>query len=271
MTDPHAELEAWLVDGATSAPSRELAVHAAVCDTCAARLGAFDALALVDVEGLGPPPPFRAPSPLRVALVWVRRSTAVAGTVVAAVLVVAATVQLTGLGRPGGLPEQTVLAGVGGPSAAPSTSVGPVSVGPEPAVAPAPTSDNSLVPGPSYPPPVYTQPPAPTPQPSVPALTPTPAPTPPPPPTLFGDPDSTDPLVFHLTWTAVAGADSYIVYRDGSPSPIQPGVGETFLDVPVDGAMYQVTAVSGGLESGPSNEVAEVSTPTPTPGPSSTP
>jgi hypothetical protein len=94
--DPHHLLEAWLAEGGHGDPPREVAVHAAVCDPCGRRLGAFDALALVDVAAAGSPPPVPARSRFVVGLAWARVGAAIAGTVVAGIIVVFAASQLVG-------------------------------------------------------------------------------------------------------------------------------------------------------------------------------
>jgi len=189
MTDSHAQLEAWLVDGAMGDPPREIAVHATLCESCTARLGAFDALAVIDVGAAGSPPPLVAPTRLRVGVAWARRGTAVAGTVLAGILVVLGVSQLVGLsGRPTGEPEGTKLAGLstssdhGGP--APSqrelSSIGPDAVETPTSSVPA-TAQPGFTPGPLPSQPAG-PPPPPTPRPSAPAApTPTPVPTTPPP------------------------------------------------------------------------------------------
>jgi Fibronectin type III domain len=96
MTDSHHLLDAWLIEGAVGDPPRELAVHASVCDSCARRLGAFDSLAGVDVGAAGSPPPIRPPTRVAVAMAWARLGTAVAGTVVAGILIVFGATQLVG-------------------------------------------------------------------------------------------------------------------------------------------------------------------------------
>ena len=151
MTDSHHLLEAWLIEGAIGDPPRELAVHAAVCDSCARRLGAFDSLATVDVSAAGSPLPAAAPSRLVLALGWARRGGAVFGTVVAGVIVVFAASQLAGL--VGDLPAPTggVAFETGSGEATPDA---PGSEGPEPAgepsvAAPTPSPIPTFIPLPS--------------------------------------------------------------------------------------------------------------------------
>jgi hypothetical protein len=220
MTDSHAQLEAWLVDGAMGDPPREIAVHATLCESCTARLGAFDALALIDVAAAGSPHPQAAPSRVRMGVAWARRGTAVAGTVLAGILVILGLSQVVGLGgRPTGEPEGTQLAGLstssdhGGPapsqrelstlgpdaaetptSSVPATAQPGFTPGPLPAVPPAtprpptpgpsataaPTPDPSPTPTP-IPPESPTPDPSPTPTP-IPPESPTPDPSPSPSP-----------------------------------------------------------------------------------------
>ena len=199
MTDSHAQLEAWLVDGAMGDPPREVAVHAALCEPCTARLGAFDALALIDVAAAGSPPPQAAPSRVRMGVAWARRGTAVAGTVLAGILVILGLSQVVGLaGRPTGEPEGTQLAGLsmssdhGGP--APSqrelSSIDPgAPETPTPSV-PA-TAQPGFTPGPLPPPPQGPLPPPPPMPPATSAPTPTPIETPTPTPTPIETPTPT--------------------------------------------------------------------------------
>jgi hypothetical protein len=130
VIDPHHLLDDWLADGAVDDPPREVAVHAAVCEACARRLGAFDGLALVDVTAAGSPPPLPARGRFAIGLAWARAGTAVAGAVLAGIIVVYAGSQLVGM--VGGLPAASD--GVGftspspdgsGPSDGGSTSPGP--------------------------------------------------------------------------------------------------------------------------------------------------
>jgi hypothetical protein len=149
--DPHHLLEAWLAEGADGDPPREVAVHAAVCDSCARRLGAFDALALVDVAAAGSPPPLPAPSRLVIGLAWARVGAAIAGTVVAGIILVFAATQLVGF--VGTLPAPSDGVALGSPSLGPATSERGSS-GPEPAdepsaAGPTPTPIPSFIPLPS--------------------------------------------------------------------------------------------------------------------------
>lgn len=188
MTDLHAQLAAWLADGALGEPPREIAVHASVCEQCTASLGAFDALALIDVGAAGSPPPLGARSPLRVGMAWARAGTALTATVLAGLLVGFGIAQLVGSGGPASgqprEPEGTELAGLFAPSnvAAESDAT--------PGEAPTPTALSTPVPGVTpgpQPPPV----PGATPRPPLPTVTfiptapptATPAPTPEPTPT----------------------------------------------------------------------------------------
>jgi hypothetical protein len=96
VTDPHHLLEEWLIEGAVGDPPREVAVHAAVCESCTRRIGGFDSLAAVDVGAAGSPPPLAPPTRLLIGLAWARLGTAVVGTVVAGILVVFGASQLVG-------------------------------------------------------------------------------------------------------------------------------------------------------------------------------
>lgn len=281
MTDLHAQLEDWLVDGATGDPPREIAVHATLCESCTARLGAFDALAGIDVAAAGRPPPLAAPTRLRVGVAWARRATAVAGTVLAGILVVLGVSQLVGLGgRPTGEPEGTQLAGLStasddgwqarGPQEA--SSIGPdlvatatTSETPQPGFTPGPLP--SLPPGatprPPTPGPSATAGPTPTPVPTpTPAPTPEPTPTPTPAPTVPGAPVLDLPTagadIVYLTWSVPPDGGNpilnYNVYRNGlliGSSPIAAYQDTTVA--PATTYSYYVTAVNGIGESGQSN------------------
>jgi hypothetical protein len=147
MNDSHQILDEWLIEGALGDPPREVAVHAAVCASCARRLGAFDALAAVDVSAAGSPPPLPAPSRLVVGMAWARIGTAVAGTVVAGVLVVFGASQL--LGWVGNLdlgPGPSEIAGFVTPD--PSRDQG--TINPDPAVQPSLSAEPSGTPIPSF-------------------------------------------------------------------------------------------------------------------------
>jgi hypothetical protein len=145
MTDSHHLLEAWLVDGAVGDPPRELAVHASVCESCARRLGAFDSLATIDVDAAGSPPPLAAPTRVAVWLAWARLTTAVAGTVVAGILVVFGATQLVGLvGLLDGNPGPSDLVGLATPMGRQD------SPGPDPAVEPSLVAEPSGTPIPSF-------------------------------------------------------------------------------------------------------------------------
>jgi hypothetical protein len=195
MTDLHAQLEAWLVDGAIGDPPREIAVHATLCESCTARLGAFDALALIDVGAAGSPPPLAAPTRLRVGVARARRATAVAGTVLAGILVVLGVSQLVGsVERPAGGPEGTQLAGLSTASdhAGPASSQRELSsIDPGAPETPTPsvpaTAQPGFTPGPLPPPPPGPTPPPPPTPPATsapnPTLEPTPTPTDSPTPT----------------------------------------------------------------------------------------
>ena len=218
MTDLHAQLEAWIVDGGLGDPPREIAVHASVCELCLTKLGAFDALALIDVAAAGISPPLVPPTRLRVAMARARLATAVAGTVLAGILVVFGVSQLVRLGGrgagPAGGPEGTELAGLArssdngvdqshqpwavdsNPAEAPTpsgfeTPVAGVTPGPLRSFAPGPTlpppTPGSATAGPTptpassdslTPSPSLAESPSPTPTPTSPEPTPTPTPGP---------------------------------------------------------------------------------------------
>jgi hypothetical protein len=150
--DSHHLLEAWLAEGADGDPPREVAVHAAVCDSCARRLGAFDALALVDVAGAGSPPPLPARSRIVVGLAWARVGAAIAGTVVAGIIVVFAASQLVGF--VGTLPAPSDGVALGSASLDGAEGPDQGTSGPEPAdepsfAGPTPTPIPSFIPLPS--------------------------------------------------------------------------------------------------------------------------
>lgn len=186
MTDSHAQLEAWLVDGAMGDPPREIAVHATLCESCTARLGAFDALALIDVAAAGSPPLLAAPTRLRKGVAWARLTTVVVGTVVAGILVVLGISQLLGLwgaaDGPAGGPEGTELAGLSNPTDGVPAQSREASGGEStPAEAPTPSGFETPVAGvtpgplPSFA--LGPTPPPPTPGPATAGPTPTPAPS----------------------------------------------------------------------------------------------
>jgi hypothetical protein len=190
VTDLHTELEAWLATGASSDPSREVAVHASVCDECLARLGALDALDRLVIDGSGSPPARVPPGRARLVLAWFRRATAVTGAVVTGALVVLIAMgvtQFAGRLDAGAAPspsEGVVLGGLSSGDRAPSPEESsPGTLEPAPAAAPAPSaqaSEPAVAPEPSAPPaagppPLTSAPPQPAPDPSVAA---TPAPTP---------------------------------------------------------------------------------------------
>jgi hypothetical protein len=192
MTDSHAQLEAWLVDGAMGDPPREIAVHATLCESCTARLGAFDALALIDVAAAGSPPPQATPSRVRRGVAWARLGSAVMGTVVAGIILVFAASQLLGLATRTGGPNATQLVAIASPSGGDESgpSRDPSSFGPDLAETDAPGSSATPQPGvtpgpaPNPPPGATPRPPQPTPPPPPPSIGPTPPPpTPAPTPT----------------------------------------------------------------------------------------
>jgi hypothetical protein len=191
MTDSHAQLEAWLVEGAMGDPPREIAVHATLCESCAARLGAFDALALIDVAAAGSPPPRAAPSRVRMGVAWARLGAAVVGTVVAGIILVFGASQLLGLATQTGGPNAPQLAAVASSSVGDEAGQSPELSSIEPDATGTLTPEASatpqagVTPGPlPNPPPATPRPPQPTPPPPQPSLGPTPPPpTPAPTPT----------------------------------------------------------------------------------------
>jgi hypothetical protein len=195
MIDLHTQLDAWLADGAVGDPPREIAVHASVCERCTASLGAFDALALIDVGSAGSPPPLAARSRLWVGMAWARMGTAVTATVLAGLIVGFGIAQLVGsggqAGGPPGEPEGTELAGLfmastdGSPRSSTDGTTpdeAPTAPGPE-------TPSPGVTPAPQPPPP----PPGATPRPPTPRPSATSAPAPPTPePTLSPGPPPTE-------------------------------------------------------------------------------
>jgi len=294
MTDSHAELEAWLVDGAMGDPPREIAVHATLCESCTARLGAFDALALIDVAAAGSPPPRAAPSRVRMGVAWARLGSAVVGTVVAGIILVFGASQLLGLATRTGGPNATQSAGVASPSEGDEAGQGrdPSSIGPDLAETATPgasaTPQPGVTPGPlpippavaTPPPPQPTPPPplpskGPPPPPPTPAPTPdpTPAPTPTPTPTAPGAPSlltaQAGAASIDLSWTPPADdggnpLTGYNVYRSDDNVAFSPliSVGATsHSDTTVSSGFayyYLVTALNGFGESGPSNTASAV-------------
>ena len=148
MTDSHSILDEWLIEGAVGDPPREVAVHAAVCASCARRLAAFDSLATVDVGAAGSPPPLPAPTRLEVGLAWARIGTALAGTVVAGILVVFGASQLVGWAGTLDLgPAPSQVAGI---VFTPQPTPEPGTINPDPAVEPSFTPEPAGTPIPSF-------------------------------------------------------------------------------------------------------------------------
>jgi hypothetical protein len=188
MTDSHAQLEAWLVDGAMGDPPRETAVHATLCESCTARLGAFDALALIDVAAAGSPPPQAAPSRVRTGVAWARLGSAVVGTVVAGIILAFGASQLLGLATPAGEPNATHLVAVASDESGQSLDLSSTELDATatPTAGASATPQAGVTPGPLPIPPPDATPRPPTPQPSAtggPTPTPAPTPTPTPAPT----------------------------------------------------------------------------------------
>lgn len=222
MTDLHAQLEAWLADGPLGDPPREIAVHASVCERCTATLGAFDALALIDVGLSGSPPPLGARSRLRMGMAWARVGTAVTATVLAGLLVGFGIAQLVGINGPAdgtvGEPEGTQLAGLFFPSNDGAQSHEP-SNDSTPGAAPTPTELATPQPG-TTPEPLPVLPPGATPPPPVPV--PTAPPTAPPTETPAPTPEPTPSPLPECSDGVDNDADGYLDTGDpsclGNPS-----------------------------------------------------
>jgi hypothetical protein len=137
MTGRHEAFAAWLIDGARSDLTRDVALHASACDDCLRRADAFDALLAVDA-GAASPPPFRSALP-RSALASTRMARFAAGVIAVLALAVA-----VGIGAGRLVPEpasprvaeasptplgEGILGGAGGPSDAPTSSPGATATG----------------------------------------------------------------------------------------------------------------------------------------------
>lgn len=137
MTGRHEAFAAWLIDGARSDLTRDVALHASACDDCLRRADAFDALLAVDA-GAASPPPFRSALP-RSALASTRTARFAAGVIAVLALAVA-----VGIGAGRLVPEpasprvaeasptplgEGILGGAGGPSDAPTSSPGATATG----------------------------------------------------------------------------------------------------------------------------------------------
>jgi hypothetical protein len=129
--DPHARVAAWLSAGAGGEPTRDLALHASVCDGCHARMAAFDLLSAVDT-GRAPLPPTRAGLPIPAAT----GAAAAGGGLAIAVLGIGLTlvIGVTGWrlleetvldGGSGASPQQAVLGAGGSSSAVASSDLSP--------------------------------------------------------------------------------------------------------------------------------------------------
>jgi hypothetical protein len=264
--DPHHLLESWLAEGADGDPPREVAVHAAVCESCARRLGAFDALALLDVAAAGSPPPLPARSRIVVGLAWARVGTAIAGTVVAGIIVVFAATQLVGF--VGMLPAPSDGFALGSSSPGP-TDADEGASGPEPAEEPSvaeppATPISSFIPLPSL----------------APQATPLPAPAA---PSLFRG--AVTQTSVSISWTAGAGGGPVqkweVWRRTGTGGGVWLKVGELQPNVhamtnsglaPGTAYSYRIRAVNVSWFGPYSNVVAATTLlPPPTPGPSATP
>ena len=266
MTDSHDQFVGWLIDGARGDPPRDLAVHASVCESCAVRLGAFDALGLIDVSAAGAPPALASPTRIRAGLAWARLATAVAGTIVVGILVVYGATQLIGLVRPAGGPDPAngvALASQAGRSPSVEGEVEPLVFTPIPAEAPSPTIDET--PGPGLTPglqPSLSVVTTPLPLPTPPPPTPTPTPTAPGPPTSVACSYSPDGPTVQIDWAA-PGSDGgsaitgYNIYADGLPLPANPLAPERtqwletgVVTVPFK---YSITALNALGESAPAD------------------
>lgn len=128
--DPHGRFDEWLLAGARGEPPRDLALHASLCATCAARISAVDLLTSVD-PGRAPKPPSlvgAAPRPVTTLRRAGRFAAALAGVTVAAALIGLAgwrMIDLQGLtervdANAGERPGQAVLGGTGDSSQPPS-------------------------------------------------------------------------------------------------------------------------------------------------------
>jgi outer membrane biosynthesis protein TonB len=185
MTDPHRSFAQWLYDGALDEPPRVGALHASVCTECRHLIGAFDALAQVDVAAI--PPPAMSVTPRRdpvMSVAGVARWSAGLASVATLVAVVALAVdQRPPIATPLASPTQEsginegVLGGEATPAATPSGSATPTNSA-------TPVATPSPAPPIAVPPPVAPPPPTPiaTPRPTVaatpiPSLIPTPSPT----------------------------------------------------------------------------------------------
>lgn len=179
MNELHERFTAWVVDGATGHPARDVAIHAAGCERCMALAEAVDGLLAVDVGAAEAPPgfPTGAARPVLAGVGVARASLGIAaGTILVATLVGGFAV----LGRsPAGQPE------VGRVPASPTPFVQEV-LGGEPDTPPeTPSSTPSATASPSAEPTVT---PEPAPTAGAPATrpvtgAPAPATAPPPPPT----------------------------------------------------------------------------------------
>lgn len=194
--DLHARTIAWLLAGAQGDPSRDMALHASLCDTCGSTIEAIDALGAVNLDR-APLPPSRldAPAP-ESAPTWGVVAAAVAGLMlVAAVGAVGASLLpgLVGLGGASPTPGQEVLGGVGSAptataTASPSPTDSPASDTPSPDT---PSPDESGTPPPTAISQPTPRPPTPLPPTPTPTTRPTPASTRTPAPTVPATPTST--------------------------------------------------------------------------------
>jgi hypothetical protein len=200
MTDLHEAFITWLTRGARDELPRAVALHASACPGCRQAAGAFDALAMIDLEAAELPP-------LRVAAEREdrRRGTLVATAAAVAVLIVIGAGIVAGgallrlpdepevaAATPTPVPAEGVLGGQGGPQAYATESASRrASSTPTLSPSPQPSSDvGAVAPNPTMgggppletpAPPIVTPRPAATPTPrptAAPTPTPTPQPTP---------------------------------------------------------------------------------------------
>jgi hypothetical protein len=272
MDDLHHRFEAWLVDGAGGEPPRDLAVHAALCPDCAARVAAFDALAAVDVAAAGPPPALAPATLWESLLVFLRMGGAAAGAILAGVLVVVIGGQFLDIGA--ALPTRTPTESAGLSSTqTPVLTVTPTASSlptASPSATAVPTFGTPATPPPRTPTPIPTPTLVPTPA-ATPAATPvasivptpTPGPTVPGAPTLDGFSDTT---AVNLSWNAPANGGSaileYLVYRGttSGAETLWATVSASSLgwqETPANGTYYYKVAARNSIGvSALSNEVA---------------
>jgi Fibronectin type III domain len=293
LNDPHVRFLAWVAGGATGEPARDLAVHASVCPECQASIAAHDRLSAVN-PGLAAPVKPRGSPDLGGALINASRlATAIAGVVVAAVVVGLGAAQLVAGMRANPSsnevafatrsPEQTVAAATGAPE--PTASAGVTTAEtispaqsqlPFETPLPAPTPRATIAPGHTPPPtpkPTSVPTAAPTPLPTpVPTPIPTPTPTPTPAPTVPDAPvlsASAGSGEISLSWTTpYDGGDSIteydLYYSDGTLVAQIGAATTTYTDSGLIAGkeyFYYVVAVNGNGPSSHSNTTSAVAGP----------